>query len=179
MQPTEQPPPGDTGIIGRTLQALVRFEEILLSLFLVVMILLACYQIALRWFTAGGLIWIDPLLRYMVLWSGLLGAVLATAKNGHISLDVIGYLLGERTKSAIRVLTCIFSTIVALFLFRATLLFIRSEIEFGGNSLFGLPSWGWNLIFPIAFAMICFHFTVAAVQALMTLFSSDSTADSK
>jgi TRAP-type C4-dicarboxylate transport system permease small subunit len=171
----------------RTLQVLahrfmgyiIRCEEILLSLFLLVMILLACYQIALRWFTSGGLIWIDPLLRYLVLWSGFLGAALATAKDEHISLDVIGYLLSDRVKNVIRIVTSCFSTIVALFLFRATLLFIQSEIEFGGNGLFGLPFWGWNLIFPIAFAMICFHFGVATFQALMTFFSPARPIESK
>ncbi len=158
---------------------IVRFEEILLSLFLMVMILLACYQIALRWFTSGGLIWIDPLLRYLVLWSGLLGAALATARDGHISLDVIGYLLSDRVKNWVRVVTNSFSTIVAIFLFRATLLFIQSEMEFGGNGLFGLPFWAWNLIFPIAFAMICFHFGVATLRAFITLFSPDLSITSK
>lgn len=163
----------------QVMDGMARFEEMLLSLFLVVMILLACYQIALRWFTSGGIIWIDPLLRYLVLWSGLLGAVLATAKEGHISLDVIGYLLSDRVRDGIRVLTCAFSTIVSLFLLRATLLFIGSEIEFGSSGLFGLPSWGWNLIFPIAFAMISFHFGVATLLAIIRLFSPDATVIAK
>lgn len=177
MQQTRQHTLGDSARL--VMNAIVRFEEMLLSLFLVVMILLACYQIALRWFTSGGLIWIDPLLRYLVLWSGLLGAALATAKDGHISLDVIGYLLSDRVKNGIRILTYALSTVVALFLLRATLLFIRSEIEFGSSGLFGLPSWGWNLIFPIAFAMISFHFGVATLLALIRLFSPESTTPSK
>ena len=70
----------------RFVSVIIRTEEIILTIFLTSLILLACYQIGLRWFTSGGLFWIDPLLRYLVLWSGLLGAVLATAKNNHISL---------------------------------------------------------------------------------------------
>lgn len=177
MQQTRQVTLGDYA--RQIMNGIVRFEEMLLSLFLIVMILLACYQIALRWFTSGGIIWIDPLLRYLVLWSGLLGAVLATAKEGHISLDVIGYLLSDRVKDGIRVLTCAFSTVVSLFLLRATLLFIGSEIEFGSSGLFGLPSWGWNLIFPIAFAMISFHFGVATLLAIIRLISPDSAVTAK
>ncbi len=177
MQQTDKHTPGRS--FRQVMKGIARFEEMLLSLFLVVMILLACYQIALRWFTSGGIIWIDPLLRYLVLWSGLLGAVLATARDGHISLDVIGYLLSDRVKDGIRVLTCTFSTVVSLFLLRATLLFIHSEIEFGSGGLFGLPSWGWNLIFPIAFAMISFHFGIATLLAIIHLFSPDSTVIAK
>ncbi len=177
MQRTRQHTLG--GSARQVLNGIVRFEEMLLSLLLIVMILLACYQIALRWFTSGGLVWIDPLLRYLVLWGGLLGAVLATARDGHISLDVIGYLLSDRIKDGIRILTYTFSTVVSLFLLRATLLFIQSEIKFGSSGLFGLPSWGWNLIFPIAFTMISFHFGVATLLALIRLFSPDSKITAK
>lgn len=149
---------------------IVRFEELLLTLLLTTMILLAGYQIALRWLTSGGLPWIDPLLRYLVLWGGLLGAVLATAKDHHISLDIVSYLLSARARQWLKLVTHGFSVIVSVFLFRATLLFIRSEIEFGGASLFGLQSWVWNLIFPIAFALICLHFIIALLGTVIALF---------
>ncbi|HSL40042.1 MAG TPA: hypothetical protein VK857_06700, partial [Desulforhopalus sp.] len=47
-------------------------EEILLGLLLSAMIRLACLQIILRTFFAGGLFWADPVLRYLVIWSGFL-----------------------------------------------------------------------------------------------------------
>ena len=55
-----------------------RVEEKMLCLLLAAMIVLACLQIFLRTAVSGGLLWIDPLLRYLVLWSGLLGAVAAS-----------------------------------------------------------------------------------------------------
>ena len=42
---------------SRILATIIRFEEVLLSVLLTTMILLACYQIGLRWFTSGGLLW--------------------------------------------------------------------------------------------------------------------------
>lgn len=167
--PRTEPAPSRT-IFQAVLHTVVRLEEILLSVLLTVMIVLACYQIGLRWLTSGGIPWIDPLLRYLVLWSGLLGAVLATARDGHISLDVIGYMLSEKTKLWLGLLTQAFSAIVSFFLFRATLLFIGSEFEYGGNTLFDLPSWVWNLIFPIAFGLICVHFCVGFLQAASRAF---------
>ncbi len=147
-------------------------EQGLVTLILTLIIVLATYQIGLRWFTSGGLPWIDPLLRYSVLWGGLLGAVLATARAQHISLDVVSYLIPERAKPWLKFITLCFSAVVAGFLFRAAVLFMQSEIEFGGTSLFGLPSWILYLIFPISFAMISVHFILSA---LLTVFDKRST----
>ena len=154
---------------GRIVAGIIRVEEILVSILLTVMILLACYQIGLRWFTSGGLVWIDPLLRYLVLWSGLMGAVLATARDNHIALDAIGYLLQRRLKLWVHLLTDGFCVIVSVFLFRATLLFIKSEIEYGGPGLFGLHTWLWFVIFPIAFGMILLHFSIDAAATVRNL----------
>jgi TRAP-type C4-dicarboxylate transport system permease small subunit len=155
---------------GRILNGVIKCEEALVSLLLTAMILLACYQIGLRWFTSGGLPWIDPLLRYLVLWSGLLGAVLATARDNHIALDAIGYFLQRRLKLFIHLLTDGFCVVISVFLFKATLHFIKSEIEYGGPGLFGLDTWLWFLIFPIAFGMILLHFSIDAAATIWNLF---------
>lgn len=162
---------GGTTIGVRLVGWLIRFEEIVLTLLLTILIVLACYQIGLRWLTSGGAAWIDPLLRHLVLWSGLLGAVLATARKNHISLDVVGYLLQGRSKLWVGLMTHLFSVVVSFFLFRAALLFIRSEYDFGGSSLFGLASWIWNLIFPIAFCLILFHFILGSAILVKDIFS--------
>ena len=163
---TDAPP----SLAHRILNRIIKCEEVLVTLLLTAMILLACYQIGLRWFTSGGLPWIDPLLRYLVLWSGLLGAVLATAKNDHIALDAISYLLQRKLKLWVHLLTDGFCVIVSIFLLRATLLFIQSEIEYGGSSLFGLDSWLWFLIFPIAFGMILLHFCIDVATTIWNIF---------
>jgi len=148
-------------------------EQGLVSLILSLIILLATYQIGLRWLTAGGLPWIDPLLRYTVLWGGLLGAVLATARAQHISLDVVSFLVPDRLKPWLTLITCSFSAVIAGFLFRAAILFLQSEIAFGSSSLLGLPSWVLFLIFPISFAMISFHFGLSALLAFVDRDTTD------
>lgn len=142
---------------------------------LTIMIVLACFQIGLRWFTSGGLIWIDPLLRYMVLWSGLLGAALATARDNHIALDAVGYLLHRRLKQWVRLLVHGFCVVVSVFLFRATLIFIVNEFEFGSPSLFGIKTGVWFLIFPIAFGLILLHFIIDAASTIKTILDPGQT----
>ncbi len=147
-----------------------RFEEYLLCLLLTTMIVLACVQIGLRMFLGGGLLWADPLLRYLVLWSGLLGAAMATSKGKHIALDLAAFLIPKRLLPFIQLVTHLFSCATAGFLTWAAYLFIRSEMEFSVPSVFGLPSWVMNIIFPLVFALISLryflHFLTLAKRLL-------------
>ena len=52
------------------------------------MIVLAIYQILSRNLFSEGVVWIDPLLRTLVLWVGLTGAVVATRTDNHIRIDI-------------------------------------------------------------------------------------------
>ena len=81
--------------LRKTLSGIYRLEENLLSLLLLAMIIIACLQILLRSLFSSGLPWADPLLRYLVLWSGLFGAVVATRMSKHIAIDLISHLIPD------------------------------------------------------------------------------------
>ncbi len=139
---------------SKVLVILDGIEEKLLCLLLVAMILLACLQIFLRTVYSSGLLWIDPVLRYLVLWSGLLGAVTATAQGKHIALDIFGDRIPARLEPWIALLTQLFSSLAAAGLAWAGWLFLAGEIEGGGDGPLALPLWFWNGIFPVAFSLI-------------------------
>lgn len=149
----------------------------LLCILLVAMTLLACLQIGLRTFFSGGLFWADPLLRHLVLWCGMFGAVVATREKKHISIDVLGYLAAERPKLWIGLLIDLFSSLVAAALTWASILFVRNEFSFGGLPLLTIPSWIWYLIFPLGFALITLHFLVAITADIQTLASSPQNSE--
>lgn len=131
-----------------------RGEELVLCLLLTTMIILACLQIILRTFFGSGLLWADPLLRYLVLWCGLLGAVAATGQGKHIALDLTGKRLSPGLRSWLDLATFTFSTLASCGLTWAGWLFLQSEIEFGGDGPLAIPLWFWNGIFPLAFGLI-------------------------
>ncbi len=143
----------------------------LLCLLLLAMIVLACLQIGLRTFFSGGLLWADPLLRYMVLWCGMLGAVVATRENKHIGIDVVGYLVPETVKPWLGLLIDLFSSFVAALLTWASVIFVRNEQLFGNAPLLTVPSWIWYLIFPTAFGLITLHFLLAIAADIRTIAS--------
>lgn len=164
--------------IGRRLwSAWKGLTDGMLCLLLLTMIALASVQIFLRTFFAGGILWADPLIRYLVLWSGMMGAVVATREGKHIAIDVVTYLTPEAVKIWIRLVINLFSVAVAVALTWASCIFVRNEAIFGSPSLFSVPSWIWNLIFPIAFGMIAFHFFIGLLADLPHLCGSRPAAD--
>ncbi len=150
----------------------------LICLLLAAMIILACLQIGMRTFFSGGILWADSILRYLVLWCGMLGAVVATREKKHIGIDVLGYLAPEQIKVWIALVIDLFSSLVAAVLTWAAVTFVRNELLFGGPSLLSVPSWAWNLIFPIAFTLITMHFLLAVaadIQTILALFQDRKT----
>ena len=122
------------------------------------MLSLACVQIFLRSVFSSGLLWADPLLRYLVLWCGLLGALKATGQRKHIALDFSNYLAPKSAQPWITLVTDLFCTITTAGLSMAAWIFIKNEIEFGGASLLSLPLWIWNIIFPITFGLMTIRY---------------------
>ena len=144
-----------------------KFEELTLSLLLLGMILLACLQIFLRVIFSTGLVWADPLLRYLVLWSGLLGAVVATRNNKHIAIDLISHLVSKPVLQWLQAVIQLFSLLVCLLLTYASVAFVINEASFtSGQIILGLSSWQLNLIFPLSFALISLHFLVILLSRI-------------
>lgn len=139
---------------SRVLTILDSVEEKVLCLLLATMIILACLQILLRTVFSSGLLWIDPLLRYLVLWSGLLGAVAATTQNKHIALDIFGSRIPPALDPWISLVTQLFSSLAAAGLAWAGWIFLLGEIQDHGDGPLTLPLWFWNSIFPLAFSLI-------------------------
>lgn len=146
---------------------LEHLEEAVLLLLIAAMIVLACLQIVLRDVWGGGLSWVDPLLRVMVLWAGLLGAVVATRMDKHIAIDLASHLLPRSTLRWLRLLRHVFATGVCVVLTWVAVSFVRQEALQGvGQEIAGLASWQLNLIFPLAFAGITFRFLLGSVRSL-------------
>lgn len=159
------------------LKAVSWLEETFLCLLLTVMIILACVQIFLRFFFSGGFSWADPLLRYMVLWAGLFGAAVATKNGKHISIDIISHLLPDRFNPLLQVLLNLFSAVVCSGLTYAAINFVRDEATYGGRGLLDIPSWGLNLVFPLAFGIISLRFIILACNNLGLVFSQPPTSN--
>jgi len=152
-------------------------EEAFLCGLLSGMMILACVQIFLRFFFSSGFVWADPLLRYMVLWAGLFGAAVATKQGKHITIDIISHMLPEQYQSWLQALLNLFATGVCSILTYAAVIFVRDEAAYGGRALLDIPSWGLNLVFPLAFGIISFRFLILTLNNLGFIFFHHPTSD--
>ena len=84
---------GNIPYLDRILNVVYRIEDGILVALLALMIALAAVQIFLRNFFGAGIIWGDVLVRVLVLWIGLIGAMIATRQNKHISIDLVARFL--------------------------------------------------------------------------------------
>ena len=135
---------------------------------------LACLQIILRTFFDSGLLWADPLIRYLVIWCGLLGAVSATGHGNHIALDITGNKMPRSILPWINLVTHLFCILAAAGLTWAGWRFLQDEIEFGGSGPLSQPLWFWNSIFPVAFGLITGKYILLFFLQLVEIFAPES-----
>jgi len=144
--------------LSRLLGRYHRLENGALAAALSIMIVLAFSQILLRNFGGTGIYWADGLLRYLVLWIGLLGAMIATRERNHISVDVTSEFLPERWQAPVRVLTDGLALLVCAALTVGSVSFVVQE-RAGELMAFGkVPAWLAEIILPVSFLVMSLRF---------------------
>ncbi len=146
-----------------------KVEDGILILILVGMVFLAFLQILLRNVFGVGLIWIEPLVRQMLLWVALAGAMVATRDHNHITVDAISrFLPAGRIKSAARLLCDTFAALVCGLLTYSTFFVFYREFQdpLLGNIMPGLPHWASLLTLPVAFGVMTLRFARFSLLAL-------------
>lgn len=149
---------------------LARIEDGVLIIILMGMVLLAFIQIMLRNIFGIGLIWIDPLVRQMLLWVTLAGAMVATRDHKHITVDAITrYLPPGKIKFATGFICDTFATIVCALLTYSTFRVFHMEFQdpLGGYVMPGLPLWASLLTLPVAFSVMTLRFLRFSIRSLL------------
>ncbi len=149
--------------VGNSLAAI---ERLLLVAMLGTMVVLAFLQVILRTVFSVGFLWADPLLRYMVLWVGFLGAVLATHAERHFGIEFLNRFLSGRRLHAVKTVISLFASVVAVLLCRAAFQFLIEAIGAGEKDLFEISRRLYYSIIPIAFGLIALHFALHTARHL-------------
>jgi TRAP-type C4-dicarboxylate transport system permease small subunit len=155
---------------GRVLGLLYRLEDALLALILGLLVLLAPLQILLRNVFDTGISWGDPLLRVLVLWIAMLGALAATRGRRQISIDALSHLAGKRVQSGVGIVTSLFASVVCGIVAHHSARFVASEIEYQSVAFEGVPAWTCEIVIPVAFGLMALRYllySVGDVRALL------------
>lgn len=130
------------------------------------LIVLASSQILLRNVFSTGLVWGDGLIRLMVLWLALVGAITASRENKHIKIDLLMRWLSKPLQRLAALTTDIFTAIVTGVLAWHSWRFVQ-ESRFYGDLLMGdWPAWIFQLILPVGFFLICCRYVLRTINEL-------------
>jgi len=133
---------------------LYRIEDSILVSLLLIMILMAVGQIFLRNLFETGIVWGDVLVRTLVLWIGMAGAMIASRDGNHIRIDLITRYIPERFKNYLNSLIELFTCIICFTVAWHSTRFVSMEYNDGTIAFASVPSWVCTIIIPISFLVI-------------------------
>ncbi len=142
-------------------------ENSLIILILGVMVILAFLQVLLRNFFDTGILWGDIFLRHLVLWVGFIGASLATREEKHINIDVLTRIISKRYIPYVKMIIDLVSVIICILLAHAGYKFLMDEIKYETILFENIPSWYFELIIPVGFALMAFRFLLKIIEPAM------------
>jgi len=163
----------DHNSIAERLQtALYRVEDGILVGLLLVMIGMAVTQIFLRNLFESGIVWSDVLVRTLVLWVGLVGAMVASRQGNHINIDIIERYLPPRAKPVVNFIVELFTALICSAVAYFSLQFVQIEFADGGYVFGRVPAWVCESIIPFAFAVIALRYYTLSFANLKKVFKS-------
>jgi len=161
---------GVAGLIAKLDRAGRFVENALLIVVMVAMVFTAVSQVVMREVFSTGIIWAGELVRILVLWLAIIGAVAAARDDRHIRIDLLSQFLSYRAFAATRVVVDLFaaavSAVIAVYLWR----YLQIEIELEFEVLGGLPAFPAHVIAPIGFALLSYRFVLLAAAKALTVF---------
>lgn len=158
-------------IIPRLYRFFLRFEESLLVIILLCTIIFAVAQILLRNLLHSGIPWGDSLVRILVLWLGLIGAMIASRNHRHIKIDILSRHLNPVNQIRLRRFTDVITSAVCFIVAWYAFTFVMIEYQDGMTAFESVPVWVTEIIIPYAF------FTMAVRYLLSTLLPHSIQSD--
>lgn len=157
--------------MSRVILILHKIEDALLVSLLLLMIGLAVFQIVLRNGFEAGIVWADPLVRVLVLWLGLIGAMAASRTDNHISIDIVSKYLPMSFQRVTGLLVYLFTTVVCGLMTLHSARFVLMEKSDGTAAFFSVPIWVCELIIPFAFGIITIRYALLFLESLIKIFT--------
>jgi TRAP-type C4-dicarboxylate transport system permease small subunit len=160
MEPTRP------SVVSRLLRTTALVEDALLVMILAAMVILAAIQIILRNVFDDAILWAGPMLRVGVLWVGMIGAMVATRSDNQISIDAVSRFLPKLWKARVRVVTDLFTAIVAAVVAWSAFRLVLDDRAAGVTAVAFVPLWVCEAILPVAFGVIAIRYFLFAIRHL-------------
>jgi len=164
MLPKPSPDPVLNKQVAVFLRVLNKLEDWFLILTLAVMVVLAIAQIFYRNVFGEGVVWIDPLLRVLVLWVAIGGAVVATRTDNHIRIDFFTRHIPEKYFKHLQHLVYAFCVFVCALITWHGVRFVHMDYGYGTIAFADIPAWVTELVIPIGFFMMAVRYLLLFIS---------------
>jgi len=141
-----------------------KLEDWFLILTLAVMVVLAVAQIFYRNIFGEGIVWIDPLLRALVLWVAIGGAVVATRTDNHIRIDFFTRYIPEKYIKYMQRSVYAFCVFICGLIAWHALRFVLMDYEYGTIAFADIPAWVTELVIPLGFSMMAIRYLLLFIS---------------
>lgn len=102
----------------------------------------------------------DTLVRIMVLWLGLVGAMIASREHRHIKIDILTRRMSPKWGQITSYITNAIASIVCATIAWYSLQFVLFEYEDGLTAFANVPAWVAESIIPFAFTVMALRYAV-------------------
>jgi TRAP-type C4-dicarboxylate transport system permease small subunit len=161
-------------------RGLARVEGWLIVIFLSLMVCFTFFHVILRalythahiqWANAvlGYVDWTEPFVRLLVLWITFLGASLITGENKHIKIDLMPAIFPSHWLPFRELLLSLVCVLISALMLKASIDYIKIEMDFGGHLFLNVPTWIGELILPAGFSMILFRFFLRGTEQVLEI----------
>lgn len=147
-------------------RVLHRLEIGFLVLLVACLLALTCGQILMRNLFSITFLGSESLVRHLVLWIGLVGALVATRLDKHIRIDAALRLLPARVRAMVLGCADCFAAALCAYLAYIAGGFVLDERAFGTTAFFAVPAWIAQLCFPLVFGLMGLRFLLQGGRRL-------------
>lgn len=135
-------------------------ENWVLVLITAAIVVFSGLQILLRNLFESGIVWIPPLLGTLVIWVGLLGALIATRNNAHIKINVLTTYLSDHYKPFAFTISHLFSAIVLFIFFYYSIEFVKLDLDTETKAFANVPVWLVQVVLPATCLLMAVRYTI-------------------
>jgi TRAP-type C4-dicarboxylate transport system permease small subunit len=150
----------------RLVTFLHRLEDLLLIGLFMMMLGVAVFQIFLREFFSSGLSWGDLMVRMLVLWICLFGAMVATRQDKHIHIDILTRYMPERAKHLVQRGVHFVTAAICFFMAFQGMKLVRLDFEHGTIAFGVVPAWVCEAVIPLGFAVMALRYVILSIHPL-------------
>ncbi len=136
-----------------------RIEEVAISVFLGVAIILVFAQVVARYAFDTGISWAPELVEYLFLWSVMIGASYGVKQGVHLGVDVLVAKLPETTRRQATLLAILISLSFTMGMAYLSVFYVYEAYKMELITVdLQIPQWIPHLALPLGFAMISIRF---------------------